>query len=128
MLRQLKRHLALSSMPLSYFTNIGTIIRKNRLLAGEMYSDEVFVFVDEDESADGTETVPAASYMCLCSDKFSMEEENAGRLLECIEKRGYAVCGDYICEVMLDFTAVESSGRDMYYKIQIPVRFFGSNI
>lgn len=123
MLRQLKRHLVNNNMPMSYFSNIGTVIRRERLEAGEMYSDEVFVFVDDDSAGDGCELLPAASYICLCSDEFSREAENVRRLMEYINAHGCEIVGDYLCEVIIDFPVLEFDRRQMFYKTQIPIKF-----
>lgn len=125
MLRQMKTNLVANNMPLSYFTNIGTIIRREHLIPDELFSNEVFLFVDEDDSSQAMETLPAASYLCLCSDEFSMEAENVRRLLDYVQTRGCEIAGDYICEVVVDFPMFDFDRRRMFYKAQIPVRFFG---
>ena len=125
MLRQMKTNLVANNMPLSYFTNIGTIIRREHLVPDALFSNEVFLFVDEDDSSQAMETLPAASYLCLCSDEFSMEAENVRRLLDYVQTRGCEIVGDYICEVVVDFPMLDFDRRRMFYKAQIPVRFFG---
>lgn len=125
MLRQMKTNLVANNMPLSYFTNIGTIIRREHLVPDALFSNEVFLFVDEDDSSQAMETLPAASYLCLCSDEFSMEAANVRRLLEYVQTRGCEIAGDYICEVVVDFPMLDFDRRRMFYKAQIPVRFFG---
>ena len=125
MLRQMKTNLVANNMPLSYFTNIGTIIRREHLVPDELFSNEVFLFVDEGDSSQAMETLPAASYLCLCSDEFSMEAENVRRLLDYVQTRGCEIAGDYICEVVVDFPMFDFDRRRMFYKAQIPVRFFG---
>ena len=125
MLRQMKNNLVANNMPLSYFTNIGTIIRREHLVPDELFSNEVFLFVDEGDSSQAMETLPAASYLCLCSDEFSMEAENVRRLLDYVKTRGCEIAGDYICEVVVDFPMLDFNRRRMFYKAQIPVRFFG---
>ena len=125
MLRQMKTNLVANNMPLSYFTNIGTIIRREHLVPDALFSNEVFLFVDEDDSSQAMETLPAASYLCLCSDEFSMEAENVRRLLDYVQTRGCEIAGDYICEVVVDFPMLDFDRRRMFYKAQIPVRFFG---
>lgn len=122
MLRQLKTNLVENNLPLSYFTNIGTIIRRSKIEAGELFSDEVFLFA-ENGCGSFLETVPAASYVCLCSDEFSKERDNISALLSYIKGRKYEIIGDYICEVILDYPAFDSGKRRMFYKTQIPVRF-----
>ena len=125
MLRQMKTNLVANNMPLSYFTNIGTIIRRDHLVPDSLFSNEVFLFVDEDDSSQAMETLPAASYLCLCSDEFSMEAANVRRLLDYVQTRGCEIAGDYICEVVVDFPMLDFDRRRMFYKAQIPVRFFG---
>ena len=125
MLRQMKTNLVANNMPLSYFTNIGTIIRREHLVPDALFSNEVFLFVDEDDSSQAMETLPAASYLCLCSDEFSMEAENVRRLLDYVQTRGCEIAGDYLCEVVVDFPMLDFDRRRMFYKAQIPVRFFG---
>ena len=125
MLRQMKTNLVANNMPLSYFTNIGTIIRREHLVPDALFSNEVFLFVDENDSSQAMETLPAASYLCLCSDEFSMEAENVRRLLDYVQTRGCEIAGDYICEVVVDFPMLDFNRRRMFYKAQIPVRFFG---
>ena len=125
MLRQMKTNLVANNMPLSYFTNIGTIIRCEHLVPDALFSNEVFLFVDEDDSSQAMETLPAASYLCLCSDEFSMEAANVRRLLDYVQTRGCEIAGDYICEVVVDFPMLDFDRRRMFYKAQIPVRFFG---
>ena len=125
MLRQMKTNLVANNMPLSYFTNIGTIIRREHLVPDALFSNEVFLFVDEDDSSQAMETLPAASYLCLCSDEFSMEAANIRRLLDYVQTRGCEIAGDYICEVVVDFPMLDFDRRRMFYKAQIPVRFFG---
>ena len=125
MLRQMQTNLVANNMPLSYFTNIGTIIRREHLVPDALFSNEVFLFVDEDDSSQAMETLPAASYLCLCSDEFSMEAANVRRLLDYVQTRGCEIAGDYICEVVVDFPMLDFDRRRMFYKAQIPVRFFG---
>lgn len=125
MLRQMKTNLVANNMPLSYFTNIGTIIRREHLVPDALFSNEVFLFVDEGDSSQAMETLPAASYLCLCSDEFIMEAENVRRLLDYVQTRGCEIAGDYICEVVVDFPMLDFNRRRMFYKAQIPVRFFG---
>lgn len=122
MLRQLKRHLVVNNMPLSYFSNIGTIIRRECLERGELFSNEVFLFLDGDNGAPGVERVPAASYLCLCSDDAKSEEASVRALLRHIDEHGYTIAGDYFCEVIIDFPVLDLDHRRMFYKTQIPVK------
>ena len=48
MLRELKEDLIASDLPITYFCNVGTVMRRGRLLSGNFYANEVFLFVDEE--------------------------------------------------------------------------------
>lgn len=125
MLRQLKGHLVFKNLPLSYFSNIGTVIRKERLIKGELYSDEVFLYLDGEGDGDNVEKLEAASYVCLCSYEFDREAENIMQLLSYIKEQRLEISGDYLCEVIIDFPMLDADRRRMFYKTQIPVRYFG---
>lgn len=126
MLRQLKQHLVHHNISLSLFCNIGTIIRKEQLLHTELVANEVFLFVDKDSSSGITEpceTIPAATYVCMCFNDFTEEADHAMKLLQYIREMGYKITGDYICEAMIDFPVLEKKRRHIFSKIQIPVIF-----
>lgn len=123
MLRQLKQHLVSHDIPLSLFCNIGTVIRKDNIRFGKLYSNEVFLFVDEQNDVGTYEVVPAATYVCMCFEDFTQEAENARQILAYIETMGYQIAGDYLCEAIIDFPVMEEKKRHIFSKIQIPVFF-----
>ena len=120
MLRELKEHLINRKLAMTYFCNVGTIMRKEKLLSGVFYANEVFLFVDEDIE-NRVEKLPSTTYYCICSDNFEEERKNAQRLLQEISEKGFLVNGDYVCEVIIDFPVFDAESRKMFYKIQIPV-------
>ncbi|MCB6993455.1 MerR family transcriptional regulator [bacterium 210820-DFI.6.37] len=121
MLRELKMHLANNDLPMSYFCNVGTMLRQENLLNDNFSSNEVFLFVDPEDENVKSEYIPAAMYYCVCSDDFYAEKDNARKLMELIRKSGMQVCGDYLCEVLVEFPVFERSQKNMFYKIEIPV-------
>lgn len=121
MLRELKIHLSDEKFEMSSFCNVGTIMRREALLSGEFSANEVFLFVDPDEMETEPEILPASMYCCICSDDFYTETENAQRMLDYIEEHGLSVCGDYLCEVLVEFPVFRDGPRNMFYKLEIPV-------
>ncbi len=100
-LRQLfyKKHL-----PLCYFCNVGTIMRKKYIEQKQFYSDEVFVFIDESFSEQmNLETLKENWYLCICSEDFNREETLARQLIAAAKQKNYHIIGDYLCEVILEF-------------------------
>jgi DNA-binding transcriptional MerR regulator len=129
MLRELKTSLIDKNLPTSYFCNIGTIMRKPCLEKRRLYSNEVFVFVGDDDMPDANkivpdalESIPGGAYVSLCSGDIFKEAEYAGQLLDYIREHGYTITGDYICEVVAEFPIFGNTQRSMLYKIQIPVK------
>lgn len=121
MLRELKMHLANNDLAMSYFCNVGTIMKQENLMKENFSSHEVFLFVDPEDATVSAETIPAAMYYCVCSDDFYAEKANARKLLALIRDNGFQVCGDYLCEVLVEFPVFEDNQRNMFYKIEIPV-------
>ncbi len=121
MLRELKQSLLDRNLPVGYFCNVGTIIRKEYLARRELCSNEVFVFLEDDFTGiEQPEVLPGGQYVCICSDDFYQEADLALRLLDYINEQGYTIIGDYICEVIADLPFFDKSPRNMVYKIQIP--------
>lgn len=123
MLRELKTSLIDKNLSSNYFCNLGTIIRKSCLEERKLYSDEVFVFVDDNDCMPDTfEVIPGGAYVSLCSEDLLKEAEYAEQLLDYINDHDYAISGDYICEVVGEFPMFDHSQRNMLYKIQIPIK------
>ena len=101
-LRDLKKNLLAHRLSPIYFYNAGTVLRKDKLLARNYDSTEIFVLVDEGAVED-------------------KEKEYIDRLLETIEQRGYQITGDYICEVVAE-VPMDMQERGMFLRLQIPVR------
>ena len=121
MLRELKMHLACNDLAMSYFCNVGTIMPQENLLNDHFSAHDVFLIVDPEDDMIQSETIPAAMYYCTCSDDFYAEKANARRLMEQIRNSGFQVCGDYLCEVLVEFPVFENDKRNMFYKIEIPI-------
>ncbi|MEG0753827.1 MAG: MerR family transcriptional regulator [Angelakisella sp.] len=124
LLRELKNNLMENDLSLLYFCNVGSILRKENLLANRFVSTEVFVFVEEPlASMPQLQTIPSGNYLCIYCDSFEKEKDYARRLLSAVSAQNYQVCGDYICEVIADLPVVESTSRGMFLRLQVPVSF-----
>ena len=121
-LRDLKKNLLAHRLSPIYFYNAGTILRKDKLLARNYDSTEIFVLVDEGAVEESMITViPPSPYLCIYCNSFDKEKEYIDRLLETIEQRGYQITGDYICEVVAE-VPMDMQERGMFLRLQIPVR------
>lgn len=123
LLRALKQKLIEDHLPQIYFCNAGTVVRKERLVAREYFSNEIFVFV-EDTYVDRhliTE-IPSNMYLCIYCDAFEKERAYMDLLLEHVNRQGYEIIGDYICEVIAELPLMKDTHRGMYLRLQIPVK------
>lgn len=123
-LEDLKENLINQGLPQVYYCNAGTIMRREDFLNLKMESHEIFLFVDDDfPDHESVRRIDSAMYACIYLDSFDDEPEYAGRLLKYCEDHGYAVCGDYICEVLTEFNVFDSEKRSMFLRLQVPLRF-----
>lgn len=124
-LRMFKDFLREHHFPLSYFSNVGTMMRHDHIMNGkpDLYSDEIFIFVDSDTKFPlETETVPAGTYMSMCCSEFEEEKTYALQLFEELRKNNYEILGDYLCEVVTEYPNIENGQREIFYKMQIRIR------
>lgn len=120
-LRSLKEDMIAHHISPLYFANAGTILRMENFLSGELYSTEIFVFVDPDYVEERYITVlPASAYLCIYCDRFDKEKGYINRLRAEIEEKHYTVAGDYICEVIAELPDFQERG--MFLRLQVPIR------
>lgn len=123
-LRELKNHILLHQLPMIYFCNVGSILRKKTLDNGKFISTEIFLFVDEDFKADeGIEIIPNGTFACIYCSSFYKEKSYADMLLKHIKDNNYQIVGDYICEVVTELPVFPQNERNMFIKLQIPIEF-----
>ncbi len=122
MMSELRRLFDSEHLPICYFCNVGTIMRKKYIDQNQLFSDEVFFFADEAFSNRvNREEIAENWYLCVCSEDFAKEGELALKLIANAGERGYQIIGDYLCEVILEFPDFNEKPRNLYYKLQIPV-------
>ncbi len=123
-LRIFKDHLEEHHFPSTLFSNVGTMMRHEHFSqALDFYSDEIFIFLDQDMHVDlQTETIPAGTYLSLCCDNFEKEKLYAEKLFEKVRAKNYQPLGDYICEVVTEYPNSENGERKIVYKIQVRIR------
>jgi DNA-binding transcriptional MerR regulator/effector-binding domain-containing protein len=135
-LRRLKAVVALRGLPMIYFCNVGSIVRRADLEAGRLRSTEIFLFVDEDFAPEraapstgendglmGIETIAEGTFACLYFEGFSKELAFADKLLSHIAANGMSIAGDYLCEVVAELPLFPKEERSMLIKLQIPISF-----
>ena len=121
-LRSLKKNYVLHKLPISYFCNVDSIMRKEHFQRKELWASEVFLFVEEDfESEDGIEVIPEGMYICIYFNGFDKEEDSLKKLMDFIFTHNYEVCGDCISEVLIEFPSFTHFDRNAFFKLQVKV-------
>ncbi|MGI6733299.1 MAG: MerR family transcriptional regulator [Anaerovoracaceae bacterium] len=122
-LRALKKNYALHRFPMSYFCNVGSIIRHEHFMKRELMATEVFVFIDgEFESSEGVEVIPEGMYVCLYCDGFNREEQGLVKLMDYIFDHGYKVVGDCISEILVELPTKSNYDRKAFFKLQVMIK------
>lgn len=123
-LRELRKHIVLNDLPTIYFSNVGTILRQNRAENREFISSEIFIFVDDEfKTKDMVEIIPQNTFLCMYCDDFHKEIKYAKKLLNYIKENNLIINGDCICEVIADLPVLENGERNIFFKLQIPIKF-----
>lgn len=123
-LKELKNSLIKHNLPQIYYCNAGTTMKKESFLEGKLESDEIFVLVDDNfPQSDSVKRIESGMYVCIYLDSFDEEKEYAKRLLEYCEENKYKIVGDYICEVLTEFSVFDNEKRGMFLRLQVPVAF-----
>ena len=108
---------------LSY--NLGTSILLSEFEAGRFIPDQVFIFGDRhlQDYGDAIRVLDSGMYACIYLDSFDEEISAALKLKEYCRDQGYALTGDYICEELTEFNVFDMHRRNMFLRLQIPVKF-----
>lgn len=123
-LRDLKNSLIKHNLPQIYYCNAGTTMKKENFMEGKLVSEEIFVLVDESfPQTEAVKRIESGMYVCIYLDSFDDEPEYAKRLLEYCKENNYKVAGDYICEVLTEFSVFDDEKRGMFLRLQVPVSF-----
>ena len=122
-LKQLKNKLMECDIPQVYYCNAGTLMSRRRFEEQIFYSNEIFIFVDDNfPLQDRVQKIENGMYACIYTEDFDEEQECAARLLEYCKKNHYEICGDYICEEIMEMHIFNERKRAMYLRLQIPVK------
>ncbi len=125
-LRELKKQVMVKNLPMVYFCNIGSIIRKENILKNNYYSSEIFVFLENSfPPEENVEVIPEGRYACISfkgKEGFSNELKYAEKLLNYVENNNFEINGDYICEVITELPLFKNKTREMYIRLQVPIK------
>ena len=124
-IRDLRTDLMEKGLPQILSYNLGTSILLSDFEAGRFIPDQVFIFGDRhlQDYGDAIRVLDSGMYACIYLDSFDEEISAALKLKEFCRDQGYALTGDYICEELTEFNVFDMHRRNMFLRLQIPVKF-----
>ena len=124
-IRDLRTDLMEKGLPQILSYNLGTSILLSDFEAGRFIPDQVFIFGDRhlQDYGDAIRVLDSGMYACIYLDSFDEEISAALKLKEYCRDQGYTLTGDYICEELTEFNVFDMHRRNMFLRLQIPVKF-----
>ncbi len=105
--------------------NVGTSIKKDNYNSLEFVADEIFIFVENQQykNRNDIKIIESGMYACIYVEDYDDEEECAKILKKYCDENNYVICGDYICEVITEFAVFGNEKRNMFLRLQVPIKF-----
>ncbi len=105
--------------------NVGTSITEENFLNEEFIPEDTFIFVNYKDKVNNPDVkvLDSGMFACIYLDSFDEEISYAKKLLEFCKKQNWMISGDYICEVLTEFNVFDSEKRNMFLRLQVPVKF-----
>ena len=121
----LRRELLKTGIPQVHSYNLGTSILQKNFEEGRFIADKIFIFSDRRilEHPGNISTVESGMFACIYLDDYDDEIDFGKRLFDFCKENGYIICGDYICEELTEFNVFDGSRRNMFLRLQVPIKF-----
>ena len=121
----LRRELLKAGIPQVHSYNLGTSILQKNFEEGRFIADKIFIFSDRRilEHPGNISTVESGMFACIYLDDYDDEIDFGKRLFDFCNENGYIICGDYICEELTEFNVFDGSRRNMFLRLQVPIKF-----
>lgn len=124
-LTELRFALIENGFPGIHTYSIGTSIARADYERRNFVADKVFIFGDHtlNKLRKDMTIVESGMYACIYTDRYEDELSYADRLLSYCEENHFSVSGDYICEILSEFNVFDEKRRNMFIRLQVPVKF-----
>lgn len=105
--------------------NVGTSITEENFLQEKFIPQDAFIFVNYKDKVNNPDVkvLDSGMFACIYLDSFDEEIDYAKKLLAFCKERNWLISGDYICEVLTEFNVFDSEKRNMFLRLQVPVKF-----
>lgn len=105
--------------------NVGTSITEENFLQEKFIPQDTFIFANYKDKVNNPDVkvLDSGMFACIYLDSFDEEIDYAKKLLAFCKERNWLISGDYICEVLTEFNVFDSEKRNMFLRLQVPVKF-----
>ncbi len=105
--------------------NVGTSITEDNFIHERFIPENTFIFANYKDKLNHPDikVLESGMYACIYLDSFDEEITYAKKLLSFCNERNWIIHGDYICEVLTEFNVFDSEKRNMFLRLQVPVKF-----
>lgn len=130
-LEQVRAEIFRRGMPVTYFSDVGCIIRQRNLCADRLVCEGAFIIPQDGASCLKMPVyeIKAGTSACMfdrwVSGDTAAERRGIRALLDFITDKGFEICGDYVAEVTAESSVFDSDSRLSIVKMQIPVHITG---
>ena len=123
--RALRRELMKRNLPQLLSYSLGTSVKQDDFARGALVADKVFIFGDKHlrDYGENIEVIESGMFACIYLDDYDDEIDYGTRLLNFCRENGYIIGGDYICEELTEFNVFDDSRRNMFLRLQVPIKF-----
>ena len=105
-----------------YFANVGSIMNKNDFIHSNFKSHEMFIFTGLDYLSKNSKIIQAGDYAISFCHLFENELDAIASLHAYLKDQQFEVIGDYICEVIYELPYAKPDQRNMFIRLQVPVK------
>jgi hypothetical protein len=122
-LRNVQKSVIESSLHISYFCNVSSIVDKDDFANGSHKLKGIFILADNfSKKYLPVDYLKKGVYLCIYFEGFNNEKRYRQTLLKEIKRRGYAIAGDFACETIAEYPVFKATERNTVIKIQVPVK------
>lgn len=131
-LEQVKQQIHDYGMPITYFSDVGAIVRQEDIVNGRMLCGGAFILAEDrpEYSQVPIYEIQSGTYVCMYDRWYSgnsrAEVYGIKKLLAYINQEGFTICGDYIAEVIAESTVFDCDSHLSLIKMEIPVHIVGA--
>lgn len=119
----LRNHLIEKGVEQIYSYHIGTSIKQADFINENLNANKIFIFSDHKIEQLNLEKIESNMFATIYCSSFDEEIKSIKKLMSYCQTNHYQICGDYLCEEITEFNVFDENKRNMFLRLQVPVKF-----